>query len=156
MTVAESAPSFTEPPVPLAPLEIKALVRHRDGYRCAECGMTAAKHIKRYGRNLDVHRLVPGSVYTVSGCVALCRKCHKKKPKSPKGANPGRGWVNNYLSMLRSHKKALYNALKECARLDRRSIRASFVIVIEQGLTRKGLWPPKLPLSWPPPEEDAP
>src|ERR1043166_1567872 len=62
--------------------EIKTTVRLRDRFRCRECGMTNDEHVAKYGRTLDVHRLSPGSKYTVDGCVTLCRKCHAKHPKS--------------------------------------------------------------------------
>jgi hypothetical protein len=74
-----------EPPIDLPPVEIKALARHRDGYQCVDCGMTAEDHIERFGRNLDVHRIVPGSAYTLLGVQTLCRTCHEKKPKSARG-----------------------------------------------------------------------
>lgn len=78
-------PKFARAKPPrLSVAEIKALVRFRDGYRCRLCGMTARKHIKRFRHTLDVHRLVPGSKYTVKGCIAVCRPCHKTLPKSPK------------------------------------------------------------------------
>jgi hypothetical protein len=67
-------------------VEIKAIVRYRDGYRCVECGMTARQHARRYGRGLEVHRIVPGSRYSVDSCVTLCQGCHKDKPKSPRGS----------------------------------------------------------------------
>ncbi len=76
---------FGEPPIELPVDEIKALVRHRDGYRCMECGMTATDHVEKCGRNLEVHRIAPGSEYTLAGCVTLCKKCHGRKPKSPRG-----------------------------------------------------------------------
>jgi hypothetical protein len=31
------------------------------------------------GRSLGVHRLIPGSEYTVEGCVTLCYQCHAKR-----------------------------------------------------------------------------
>lgn len=66
-------------------LEIKAAVRLRDGYRCTLCGMTAAEHVALYGRGLDVHRVVPGSVYNQEGCITVCRPCHGRLPKRPRG-----------------------------------------------------------------------
>jgi 5-methylcytosine-specific restriction endonuclease McrA len=62
--------------------EVKEAVRLRDGMCCKECGMTDAEHVRYYGRTLDVHRINPGSEYTVDGCVTLCRMCHRSKPKS--------------------------------------------------------------------------
>jgi hypothetical protein len=64
----------------MSDLDVKAVVRHRDGYRCVECGMTAQEHVRVYGTTLEVHRLKPGWPYTVEGCVTLCRECHKRKP----------------------------------------------------------------------------
>lgn len=78
-------PTIYEPPIQVHPVEIKALVRARDDYRCTDCGMSAEEHVRLYRRNLDVHRLVPNSKYTVEGCVTLCKPCHKTKPKSPRG-----------------------------------------------------------------------
>lgn len=54
-------------------LDIKDAVRCRDGYRCVDCGLLQPVHRK----TLDVHRVIPGSVYTLEGSVTLCRKCHK-------------------------------------------------------------------------------
>lgn len=72
--------------------EIKALVRFRDGYRCRECGMTAKDHFRRYKKSLEVHRIVPGSRYTIRGCVTLCRSCHFSKPKSERGTGGSKGY----------------------------------------------------------------
>ena len=66
-------------------LEIKALVRFRDGNRCTECGLTNEEHLERYGRSLEVHRKTPGSKYAVADCQTLCRSCHGPKPKRPRG-----------------------------------------------------------------------
>jgi 5-methylcytosine-specific restriction endonuclease McrA len=63
--------------------EIKAAVRERDGQRCAECGMTAADHLARSGATLHVHRIVPGSVYSLPGCVTLCSRCHRQRHRKP-------------------------------------------------------------------------
>jgi hypothetical protein len=64
-------------------LQIKAAVRERDGQRCTECSMTAAEHVACYGKTLHVHRLKPGSEYTVEGCVTLCIPCHGTRAGSP-------------------------------------------------------------------------
>jgi hypothetical protein len=85
-----------EPPVTVSNLEIKALVRFRDCYRCVECGMTAVEHVKRFGKNLAVHRLIPGAPYRISEAVTLCVLCHAPKPKianrRPVG-RPRRVWL---------------------------------------------------------------
>ena len=59
---------------------IKAAVRDRDG-RCVDCGITRAIYQVAHGKDLHVHRLKPGSRYTVDGCVALCMKCHARRPE---------------------------------------------------------------------------
>jgi hypothetical protein len=51
-------------------------VRERDGNCCADCGMVNKDHTAKYGRGLHVHRLVPGSRYTVEGCILVCTPCH--------------------------------------------------------------------------------
>ncbi len=53
---------------------------------CTECGMTNRDHKAKHGRQLEVHRIEPGSAYSVSGCVTLCRSCHGPKPKSESAA----------------------------------------------------------------------
>lgn len=64
---------------------VKRLVRERDGNCCKECGLHNAVHLMRYGRQLEVHRVVPGSLYTLDGCVTLCEECHLGKPKRAPG-----------------------------------------------------------------------
>jgi hypothetical protein len=59
--------------------KIKILVRERDGYRCVECGMTAEDHVEKFGKTLSVHRLIPGSEYTVEGCKTYCLPCHTEE-----------------------------------------------------------------------------
>jgi hypothetical protein len=117
----------------LGKFEVKALVRHRDGYRCQGCGMTARQHVKQHGRTLDVHRLVPGSRYTVKGCITLCRKCHGPQPKSP------RGTTNNVLLRLPLD---LHDALEAEATLQRRSIGQMVALLLEEILSQKGKYPP--------------
>lgn len=66
-------------------LRIKALVRERDWYTCTECGMSHDEHIAIYGKTFDVHRVVPGSPYSLNGCVTICRRCHGPQPKRKRG-----------------------------------------------------------------------
>lgn len=58
---------------------IKAAIRERDGYACVRCGITADEYRKRPKKHktLDVHRKIPGSPYSLDGCVTLCRSCHR-------------------------------------------------------------------------------
>lgn len=82
---------------------IKATIRRRDGLVCTQCGITNAAHIENTGRQLEVHRIVPGSLYTLEGCFTLCRECHVGKPKRQKNvkdlANPNliHLWLDKYL-----------------------------------------------------------
>src|SRR4051794_7677046 len=68
-------------------LQIKAAVRTRDGHACTLCGLSNADHLKLYGRQLDVHRVVPRSAYSTQPgvCFTTCRPCHRKLPKAPRG-----------------------------------------------------------------------
>jgi hypothetical protein len=61
--------------------KVKAKVRKRDRWKCKACGMTNAEHLKKYGTSLHVHRIVPGSKYTIGGCVTLCMACHGPQPR---------------------------------------------------------------------------
>lgn len=63
--------------------EAKVIVRERDGDRCRDCGRTDADFQNSKRSRLEVHRLVPGSVYTPEGCVLLCARCHRKRHKRP-------------------------------------------------------------------------
>ncbi len=67
---------------------IKASVRARDGFRCTQCGTTNDEHKEKTGRQLDVHRVVPGSAYSAESgvCVTLCRPCHGPQPRRRRGS----------------------------------------------------------------------
>ncbi len=60
---------------------IKDNVRKRDGYKCRDCGMAYEQHVKKHQQTLEVHRLLPGLVYSEHHCVTLCVDCHNKKPR---------------------------------------------------------------------------
>jgi 5-methylcytosine-specific restriction endonuclease McrA len=70
-------------------LRIKAAVRKRDGFCCTMCGMTNEEHRKTHGQQLEVHRLVPGSLYAIPGCATVCKGCHKDLPRSRHGTAEG-------------------------------------------------------------------
>ncbi len=63
--------------------QIKQAVRERDGMACTRCGVSNAEHKRLTGRQLQVHRVVQGSEYsiTLGVCVTLCRKCHDQEPR---------------------------------------------------------------------------
>ena len=117
----------------LSSVEVKALVRFRDGYRCQGCGMTSREHFSHYKKALDVHRLAPGSRYTVKGCVTLCKKCHGQQPKSDAAygrANMLHVWIDSDLR----------DALEVACKKHRRKLRDEVSIALEDYLRRLGLW----------------
>lgn len=118
--------------------QIKEAVRKRDGYRCTECGMTREQHQKRYGCTLEVHRIVPGSAYTMEGAVTLCCSCHGPKPKRPRGTLSKRG----ELALVIDVEPALKVALDGWVAANRRTLKAQLTMLFEQALTAQGLWPP--------------
>lgn len=73
---------------------VKKTVRLRDGHRCVKCRMTSTEHIEWCGRELDVHRVNPGSLYKEELCITVCKKCHGKEARRAKGvvdlARPGK------------------------------------------------------------------
>jgi 5-methylcytosine-specific restriction endonuclease McrA len=119
----------------MLPIEIKAIVRYRDGFCCTECGLTNDQHVQAHGRSLDVHRIVPGSEYSVDGCVTLCRRCHKSKPKSPRGSRP-----KPYVMV--SLRPAIYEALVALAKKNHRPLRYEVELAVMELLESNGLWPP--------------
>lgn len=60
-------------------LDLKERVRARDGFCCIDCGMSQDENIERHDRKLEVHRQIPGTPYTETGCVSLCQECHKNR-----------------------------------------------------------------------------
>jgi hypothetical protein len=50
--------------------------------------MTATEHIALFQRKLHVHRKVPGSPYSVEGCITVCIPCHGPLPRSRRGSRP--------------------------------------------------------------------
>ena len=111
--------------------EVKEAVRKRDGYSCVECGMTESEHIERFGKKLDVHRLVPNSAYSIDGCETLCRACHGPKPKSPPGTT---GLIYVHID------PDLGKAFEELLAKSRLSIKAQLEIILEKHLEEQGLW----------------
>lgn len=121
--------------------ELKGRVRERDGHRCTECGVTDAEHRRATGRKLDVHRLKPGSPYTVDGCVTLCRKCHIPKPKSPRGTRPRRTRGGMEIRMV-SLPASLFDAMEQLAKDHCTCLNCEISMACIAYLERHGFWPP--------------
>jgi hypothetical protein len=96
-------------------LDIKEQVRKRDGYKCRDCGMTSEESLEVYGKELDVHRLIPGSSYGPPWCVTLCRKCHAKKPKKTAEAIWCKDLRCFFFNMYEHEDAKLYEALRNHA-----------------------------------------
>jgi hypothetical protein len=126
--------------------KVKSAVRERDGDRCTDCSMSNAEHKARFTRGLQVHRLKPGSAYTVDGCITLCRPCHWTRhraywamhPKSRHGRkklSPSQ-WRQIHIS--RHHYELLSVMAKEMGFGGRGTVSAlSFVISKHYDMTRK-------------------
>jgi hypothetical protein len=120
---------------------IKAAVRERDGYRCTECGMTHVEHVALHGRALEVHRVVPGSKYTVEGAVTLCKACHGSKPKRKQG-QPDLKRPGLQQPLFVEIEPVLREALDDAVAFERRTLTTVVSIALEEHLERLGLWPP--------------
>ncbi len=88
--------------------QIKDVIRERDGHCCAKCGMPNATHFHHYGKSLDVHRVVPGSEYSLEPgvCLTLCKICHGPKPKSPPGTHTNKQWFVRLADFTREQCRA--------------------------------------------------
>jgi hypothetical protein len=55
------------------------------GHECTFCGVTGEQHVEEYGRDLDIHHIVPrradGSD-SVSNLLPVCRDCHSTLEKT--------------------------------------------------------------------------
>jgi cytochrome c553 len=124
-------------------IDLKKAVRARDGFRCAQCGLTNDEHRQRTGKQLEVHRLEPGSLYTMEGCVTLCRQCHGPQPRRKRGqpdlAHPGKmqAWID----------ADVFDALDDYT--DGAEPRVSKTAAIESALKdflrKQGFWPRPTP-----------
>jgi hypothetical protein len=111
--------------------QIKALVRERDGYCCTRCGLTDEQSRQRYGRTLDVHRVVPGSPYTVAGAVTLCQGCHLSLHRVLRPICPGRRRLNLTI------KASLRRALKVQAVLEGQTLSDYCIAKLTAGLAEE-------------------
>lgn len=121
----------------MSKLAVKAAVRERDGNACVECGMGYVAHVFQFGRDLEVHRITPGSVYTVDGCVTLCMRCHDGKPVRKPGESDQE---NPYMSV--SVPLRYQPVLKELA--ERLGVSVTEIVrrAVDRELRANGIEPP--------------
>ncbi len=133
--------------------EVKTAVRQRDEYRCTECGMSNVDHVSRFKRQLEVHRIKPGSLYTLPGCVTLCMCCHDKMPVRAKGESDieknGReafsvGLPPELVDEFRAHAKR------------RGGIRYCVELAFRRFIDEKERAPPEVPITAPPKSRKKP
>lgn len=128
--------------------ETKANIRDRDGYVCTKCGMTNEQHQDAYGCQLDVHRLVPGSLYSVEGCITVCKSCHGKLPRRKSGeadlAMPPSRANLKYLAVPRAYYEALEEIAQESSTPDMEfSVAWAGRIALRRFLEQEGRLPSK-------------
>lgn len=117
-------------------IRIKAAVRERDGHQCTKCGVTADEHLRRHGRGLDVHRTVPGSLYSLAGCVSLCLGCHAAEP----GRKPGQPDLAGCNSGVKVFIPWAHRApLKRLAARNGRTITAEVGVALEKHYQAEGV-----------------
>ncbi len=114
-------------------LAIKVAVRERDGMKCTACGMTNEEHLATSGDSLHVHRVRPGSLYSVAGCVTLCRHCHGKAARRRDGEIELEDHANRMVRM----DPDLHAALKALAAKNDRTLTAELRRACEAHLKRK-------------------
>lgn len=122
-------------------IQIKAAVRQRDGFRCLQCGLTNAEHVARHGRQLEVHRVIPGSVYSAEPgvCRTLCRSCHGPQPKRKRGQRfEEEHVIMGRLSVPISKALDAYFA----GTRPTPPLNAVIRVALEDFLRAKGFWPP--------------
>ena len=100
--------------------EVKDAVHHRDGARCQDCGITRNEHYRRFRRALEIHRLIPGSEYSLKGCVTLCKRCHARKPKTVEQAlwwDAERTGIDVfYFNLYNAEQRRVYNMVESTRR----------------------------------------
>lgn len=122
--------------------DIKKAVRERDGMCCTVCGMTDEESQAEFGRTLDVHRTVPGSLYSLEGCVTLCKECHYPQPKRTPGT-PDRANMRRLVGLP----ERVCLALDPIAEYHCTTLTEVVKNACLEYLVAKGLWPPKEPQS---------
>jgi 5-methylcytosine-specific restriction endonuclease McrA len=122
--------------------QIKAAVRARDGLACTLCGLSNADHLSLYSRQLEVHRVVPRSAYSIDPgvCITTCRPCHRKLPKAPPGTPDPYQTPLAVLLPADAHRQ-----LKKLAEREKRPVNWQLRLIVEDALQAAGLWPPPPP-----------
>jgi hypothetical protein len=134
-------------------VEIRKAIRKRDGNKCRDCGMTSEESRKKYDKDLDVHRLVPGCAYNHILCVTLCRACHAKKVKNTLSALFSADLRVFMFNMYDPEDRQMYDAIRRTAA--RRAVTHETVLVealghiaeewlkhdaLDHTVTNDGLW----------------
>lgn len=123
---------------PLPQYKIKPAVRERDDFRCTVCGMTNDEHRRRYGRQLDVHRVTPGSAYAADEtCVTVCRACHGKKPGSGRPSKGPRAAIQAKVA------SALRDMFEHRAHSDGQDLTTAMHFAIVEYLAKRGVEVPQ-------------
>jgi 5-methylcytosine-specific restriction endonuclease McrA len=111
--------------------EIKDQVRQRDGMRCTQCGLTNDKHLEQVGKSLHVHRLQPGSYYSVEGCITVCGSCHGSQAQRKPGERDLE--ANRVVVSVRSD---LYEKMRQLANHNGRPVGWEIRLALETHLQR--------------------
>jgi hypothetical protein len=125
--------------------DIKDAVRARDGYRCTGCGMTNEEHFLLHGRQLDVHRVVPGSFYALDAtCLTICRSCHGSQPARERGQPD---LARNALPLAIRIPPELGAAFEAFLAAQRPAVSkvSAVTTALQDFLTKRGHWPPPPP-----------
>ncbi len=122
---------------------VKNAVRNRDGRKCVDCGMTEKEHRKKTGRTLDVHRLVPDSVYAVDGCIALCMVCHKARHGQEFSFDDFQKSTKRKVSVWKLRiPDNIKKLLQQSAQKNSREVSQEASFALENYLRSIGMWPP--------------
>jgi hypothetical protein len=124
---------------------LKAAVRERDGFRCAECGMTNDAHLDAHGASLHVHRLCPGARYAEAGCVTLCASCHGQAVRRQPGEPDLEASAVTTPRVVFHLPPELLAVIDAQRREGDRTRTAEIVRALKAYYHSQGCWPPALP-----------
>ncbi|HVL11504.1 MAG TPA: hypothetical protein VM529_03010 [Gemmata sp.] len=101
--------------------------------------MTAAQHKAKSGRTLEVHRVVPGSLYTLEGCVTLCKACHGPQPRRKRGEPDLANGPALFLRLSKDHVAVLHKFIQ--AQVVPVTRQAVLLTALREFLAKRGHWP---------------